>query len=417
MVVHIAILLQNTGAGIMGKGYGRIVSTEWASPWQVDHLTAKMAAASTGFFDGRKYRSDIYVSAMPTKKGAIFYVYGHQTVPRDVREKYKRELQKLIDESGYVQTAQIDGLPYNKHGRFKIKFGIAEQKVDNHHGINGNGTLGDSGPHIAYATDETAQRIPLESVATRELTNKIAYEARRKKFSEIGPDIKTTFTYEVLPDEKTIRVLQANIAVQHRRNFDDKVKDYVLEELVFPYLDENGIQYNKDKIIVNRAGEFVMGGPHVDAGHSNMRSAYFVHGSPERWSFHPEVLLGVGRTADKDSVLFAIARYIDKFVVDSGEMQECAVRLNGEMGGKAVQNFYIVQIRGNKSEREIRQLEKKLYQQFGLHDYNIIVEKLGLGKADSYDPRMIESGLWGPVEIEKENGERYIPSIPWENAA
>ena len=127
---------------------------------------------------------------------------------------------------------------------------------------------GDQGVMFGYACRESEALMPLPLMYAHELVHELAKIRKHESIMPyLRPDSKSQVTVEYDPlGQVPQRVDTIVIATQHERGADRKqikkdVESYLLPRIVDPNLiDDN------TKIIVNRAGPFILGGPHADAG-------------------------------------------------------------------------------------------------------------------------------------------------------
>ena len=122
---------------------------------------------------------------------------------------------------------------------------------------------GDQGIMFGYATDETAERMPLPILLAHRLAAALAAH-RRNGSPWLRPDSKTQVS--VLYDENGPReITDVLVSTQHAANVDqDTIRTFVAEQLIPPTL---GNWYNPEiRIKVNPTGSFVQGGPSADCG-------------------------------------------------------------------------------------------------------------------------------------------------------
>jgi S-adenosylmethionine synthetase len=134
-----------------------------------------------------------------------------------------------------------------------------------HGGNDGmNQGAGDQGIMFGYATDETAEMMPLPIYLAHRLSRTIAKHRHEKKVDWLRPDAKTQVS--VLYNQSGPRqVTDVLISTMHAADVSQaEIRAYMNEEVVPEALGD----WNDDgiRLIVNPSGSFVYGGPSADAG-------------------------------------------------------------------------------------------------------------------------------------------------------
>jgi hypothetical protein len=140
------------------------------------------------------------------------------------------------------------------------------------HGSLENHGAGDQGIMFGYATDETAELMPLTLVLAHQLNAKLAEERRKEGgLNWLRPDSKTQVTIEYKKEKDTgavvpIRVDTIVVSTQHAEEISTEgLREAVMEKIVKQVipchlLDDQTIYH------IQPAGRFVIGGPQGDAG-------------------------------------------------------------------------------------------------------------------------------------------------------
>ena len=127
--------------------------------------------------------------------------------------------------------------------------------------------VGDQGLVVGYATDETAEYLPLPYVAATKLAQRLAYVRKNGIIPQLRPDGKTEVVVEYNEDlSRALRFAAVLISTQHSPDIAlEDVRSQVREQVLEPVLDEFGLDYSRARIVINRT-PFIQGGPHSDAG-------------------------------------------------------------------------------------------------------------------------------------------------------
>ncbi len=161
---------------------------------------------------------------------------------------------------------------------------IHEQSQDINQGVDRKGEneeqgAGDQGMMFGYATNETANFMPLALDISHKLLIELAKLRREGKsgvMNYLRPDAKSQVTIEYSDDHVPQRITTIVVSTQHDEFDDDDeamlkrikadVKNHLIPRVkaLYPKLEslfDNDIIYH-----VNPTGKFVIGGPHGDAG-------------------------------------------------------------------------------------------------------------------------------------------------------
>lgn len=133
---------------------------------------------------------------------------------------------------------------------------IQEQSPDIAQGVD-TGGAGDQGIMYGYATDETAEMLPLGVVLSHKLARNLERLRRDGTLPWLGPDGKTQVTID------GGRVLTALTSTQHaEETSQEDIRAALIEHLFTPTLGS----LEDVEILVNPTGKFVLGGFAADAG-------------------------------------------------------------------------------------------------------------------------------------------------------
>jgi S-adenosylmethionine synthetase len=191
---------------------------------------------------------------------------------------------------------------------------------------------GDQGHMFGYATDETEELMPLShSLATR-LGKRLTDVRKNGCLPYLRPDGKTQVTVEYKKLDGHLiakRVHTILISTQHEPNVSYKtLRSDLLEYVIGPVvpchlLDDQTIYH------LNPSGNFVLGGPHGDAGLTGRKIIIDTYGG---WGAH-----GGGAFSGKDaskvdrSAAYA-ARWVAKSLVASKLCKRCLVQVSYSIG-------------------------------------------------------------------------------------
>ncbi|HUZ22009.1 MAG TPA: methionine adenosyltransferase [Acidimicrobiales bacterium] len=187
---------------------------------------------------------------------------------------------------------------------------------------------GDQGMMFGFASDETAEYMPLPIVLAHRLTKRLA-EARKDGTIEwLRPDGKSQVSVEYV-DGVPHRISAIVVSTQHAPEIQEKeIRDAVLELIIEPVL-PSALLDQMTNYFVNPTGRFVVGGPFGDAGLTGRKIMVDTYGGLARH--------GGGAFSGKDptkvdrSGAYA-ARWVAKNVVAAGLAKRCEVQIAYAIG-------------------------------------------------------------------------------------
>jgi S-adenosylmethionine synthetase len=250
-----------------------------------------------------------------------------QTIARDVIKKIG------YTKSEYMFEADSCG----------VLSAIHEQSADINQGVDRANKeeqgAGDQGMMFGYATNETAEFMPLALKLSHQLLQDLA-DLRRENaaITYLRPDAKSQVTLEYSDDNKPVRIDAIVVSTQHDDFADEptmlaKIKKDIIEILIprviaknpqYAHLFNDAIKYH-----INPTGKFVIGGPHGDTGLTGRKIIVDTYGGK---GAH-----GGGAFSGKDpskvdrSAAYA-TRHIAKNLVAAGVADEILVQVSYAIG-------------------------------------------------------------------------------------
>ena len=250
-----------------------------------------------------------------------------QTIARDVIKKI-----------GYTKSEYM--FEANSCG---VLSAIHEQSADINQGVDKASKeeqgAGDQGMMFGYATNETAEFMPLALKLSHQLLQDLA-DLRREnnEITYLRPDAKSQVTLEYSDDNKPVRIDAIVVSTQHDDFADEptmlaKIKKDIIEILIprviaknpqYAHLFNDAIKYH-----INPTGKFVIGGPHGDTGLTGRKIIVDTYGGK---GAH-----GGGAFSGKDpskvdrSAAYA-TRHIAKNLVAAGIANEILVQVSYAIG-------------------------------------------------------------------------------------
>ena len=250
-----------------------------------------------------------------------------QTIARDVIKKI-----------GYTKSEYM--FEANSCG---VLSAIHEQSADINQGVDKINKeeqgAGDQGMMFGYATNETAEFMPLALKLSHQLLQDLADLRREnKEITYLRPDAKSQVTLEYSDDNKPVRIDAIVVSTQHDDFADEptmlaKIKKDIIEILIprviaknpqYAHLFNDVIKYH-----INPTGKFVIGGPHGDTGLTGRKIIVDTYGGK---GAH-----GGGAFSGKDpskvdrSAAYA-TRHIAKNLVAAGVAEEILVQVSYAIG-------------------------------------------------------------------------------------
>ncbi|WP_026725916.1 methionine adenosyltransferase [Flavobacterium sasangense] len=250
-----------------------------------------------------------------------------QTIARDVIKKI-----------GYTKSEYM--FEANSCG---VLSAIHEQSADINQGVDRASKeeqgAGDQGMMFGYATNETAEFMPLALKLSHQILQELADLRREnKEISYLRPDAKSQVTLEYSDDNKPVRIDAIVVSTQHDDFADEptmlaKIKKDIIEILIprviaknpqYAHLFNDAIKYH-----INPTGKFVIGGPHGDTGLTGRKIIVDTYGGK---GAH-----GGGAFSGKDpskvdrSAAYA-TRHIAKNLVAAGVADEILVQVSYAIG-------------------------------------------------------------------------------------
>ena len=198
-----------------------------------------------------------------------------------------------VKTKGYVDVQKVAREVIRKIGYNKSEYqfdadscgvisAIHEQSADINQGVEAGKGLhaeegaGDQGMMFGYATDETANHMPLAlDLSHRILIELAAIRKAGKEMTYLRPDSKSQVTIEYNDNHSPNRIEAIVVSTQHDDFADEVVMQAQIEkdvrEILIPrvksQLAENlQALFGDEKYHVNPTGKFVIGGPHGDTG-------------------------------------------------------------------------------------------------------------------------------------------------------
>jgi S-adenosylmethionine synthetase len=214
---------------------------------------------------------------------------------------------------------------------------IDRQSPDIAMGVDREGA-GDQGMMFGYATNETREMMPLPIMLAHRITERLAAVRKglngHRPIEWLRPDGKSQVSVEY-EGARPLGVRTVVVSTQHaervgRRELrQSTIRQTVIDEVIRPVLEEQGLESRRVKFLINPTGRFVIGGPHGDAGLTGRKIIVDTYGGMARH--------GGGAFSGKDpskvdrSAAYA-ARWVAKNIVAARLAKRCEVQLAYAIG-------------------------------------------------------------------------------------
>jgi S-adenosylmethionine synthetase len=203
---------------------------------------------------------------------------GEISLPDDLSPDYDRVVRDAIRSVGYVDPDEA----FNADG-VHLELMLTRQSHEIASGVRGGdaGELGagDQGIMFGYATDETDELMPLPILLAHRLARALGDDRRSGSAPWLRPDGKTQVSVDYR-DGRPVAVTDVLVSSQHARGQLGQLAQYVRGDLVPRVLGD--LAPGADRISVNPAGEWSLGGPSADAGLTGRKTIVDTYGGMAR---------------------------------------------------------------------------------------------------------------------------------------
>ena len=252
---------------------------------------------------------------------------GLVVIAGEITTKAYVDFQSLV--RGVVASIGYDNALYGfDSNTCAVISSINKQSGDIAMGVD-TGGAGDQGMMFGYASNETAEYMPLAISFAHKLTKRLSDVRNNGQLAYLRPDGKSQVTVEYDATGKPVRVDAVVISSQHAENVSNEqlrsdILRYVIQAVLPAELLDEDTKYH-----INPTGRFVIGGPMGDTGLTGRKIIVDTYGGMGRH--------GGGAFSGKDPTKVDrsaayMARYIAKNIVAAGLADRCEVQLAYAIG-------------------------------------------------------------------------------------
>ena len=252
---------------------------------------------------------------------------GHIILAGEITCKTKDSLSLLIQKTA---RDALEKCGYNPKD-FAIRSHIHAQSADIAGGVDhedGSIGAGDQGTVYGYATDETAEMLPLPLVLAHNICRALDDARKEGQIKGILPDGKSQVSVEY-ENGNPIHISSVVVSVQHTEEKDlGELKAEIMEKILKPIF--SGLPFDDNtEVLINPSGRFVKGGPAADTGLTGRKIMVDTYGG---LASH-----GGGAFSGKDPTKVDrsgayMARHIAKKIVRCGLAKRCEVAISYAIG-------------------------------------------------------------------------------------
>ncbi|MBP9865014.1 MAG: methionine adenosyltransferase [Candidatus Omnitrophica bacterium] len=213
-------------------------------------------------------------------------------------------------------------------GTCKIDNALHSQSPDIAMGVD-TGGAGDQGMMFGFATDQTAELMPLPIMLSHKLVHYLAELRKNKTIPYLRPDAKSQVTVEYDENDRPVRVDAVVLSTQHDGHVTlDQIKKDVIAQVIRKVIPANLID-DETKIFINPTGRFEIGGPHGDTGLTGRKIIVDTYGGMGR---HGGGAFSGKDPSKVDRSAAYFARYVAKNIVAAGLAKRCEVQVSYAIG-------------------------------------------------------------------------------------
>lgn len=217
---------------------------------------------------------------------------------------------------------------------------------------------GDQGMVFGYATNETADYLPLALDLSHALMRKIRAVREEGQLSYLRPDAKGEVTLALSDNGQVERIASVVLSTQHDDGVAlDQLRQDIKRLVIDPVLPEKLVD-DQTKFYINPSGRFVLGGPQADSGLTGRKIIVDTYGG----AAHHGGGAFSGKDATKvDRSAAYYARYVAKNLVAAGVADKIELQVAYAIGvaepvSLNIENFGTAKVSEDKIEKVVNKL-------------------------------------------------------------
>jgi S-adenosylmethionine synthetase len=236
-------------------------------------------------------------------------------------------VRRTLKEIGFDNAR--DGMDWETCG---VMVSLTEQSPDIAMGVNETEMheqgAGDQGMVFGYATNETAELMPLPIMLAHRLARRLSECRKSRMLAYLRPDGKSQVTVEYV-EGKPRRVDAVVIAAQHVEKVDRaKMKEDIINQVIKKIIPSSMLD-EKTRYYVNETGRFVIGGTLADTGLTGRKIIVDTYGGV---GSHGGGCFSGKDPSKVDRCGCYMARYVAKNIVAAGLAVQCEVQISYAIG-------------------------------------------------------------------------------------